>query len=190
MKKLTNVLLIFLLLLTNNAFALTWYWGENPDVTYTDTALSGEYSVYLPFTIVSDGDKLVGAQCNYMTGPFVDGVAIPDVRINYNMGAYWDYYTGTTLVSTGLAISPAFGYSVLPDGIYTPDHDGNIIGLLLNYYLPDSSSDSTLYQTASLNSFEITIGDASQNTPVPEPATILLLGSGLAGLAFYRRKRK
>ena len=32
--------------------------------------------------------------------------------------------------------------------------------------------------------------DDGSSSPVPEPSTILLLGSGLAGLAFYRRKRK
>ena len=34
------------------------------------------------------------------------------------------------------------------------------------------------------------VGSGSGPAPVPEPSTILLLGGGLAGLAFYRRKRK
>jgi PEP-CTERM motif-containing protein len=34
------------------------------------------------------------------------------------------------------------------------------------------------------------IGDGDGGTPVPEPGTFILLGAGIAGLAFYRRKQK
>lgn len=40
-----------------------------------------------------------------------------------------------------------------------------------------------------LDSSNLVVNGDNGTAPVPEPSTLLLLGSGIAGLAFYRRKR-
>ena len=70
--------------------------------------------------------------------------------------------------------------------------DGNIDKLTgrLAIIVPYETGDMFALQYSARNRVVGSSEDQSSPAPVPEPATILLLGSGLAGLAFYRRKRK
>ena len=100
----------------------------------------------------------------------------------------WPNSTNSGSFSDVLADYTSFSLSILPTALGSDDlsnFNGDPTGTW--------GSDYTLlhYGATGMNGGSATWGvDNFDTAPVPEPATILLLGGGLAGLAFYRRKRK
>jgi hypothetical protein len=104
---------------------------------------------------------------------FYDGATLL-AQLEIDLGGWWIFNdAATTTYDIDLATAGLLNY--LQDGQFTS------IVLALQESILDWDNDFRI-EGATLT--------ADATAPVPEPATLLLLGSGLAGLAFYRRKRK
>jgi hypothetical protein len=96
----------------------------------------------------------------------------------------WSPLQAALLISSGTGVASfEFGYvrflsSQLP---------GSIVTAQINVYDLEDPVSGTLHGIESLNTISWTVGNT---TPVPEPSTLLLLGSGLVGLLGFRRSFK
>ncbi len=111
----------------------------------------------------------------------------------YEQGTEYDFLniTGLTRLGGILEIDFIFDFDPISGSSFHLLHSGQgfIFGTSFSELLLPTFIDGR-YLELSYGSNDIFLNILGEQNPVPEPSTILLLGSGLAGLAFYRRKRK
>jgi len=117
------------------------------------------------FSITDPDDPLYGSNDEYAR-LFIEGIqCAEDYEIDNGGYAGWSKYT----------------YTLTPSMIDLLDQDG-----VLDFTLTSRQNDFFFWKSV----LNVTVGDKPTNPPVPEPATVLLFGFGLFGLAAFRKKMK
>jgi len=172
--KRTNVRLIvvLMLLMSSKAHALMLNWDNSPyAVNYGDVTPIGMQG------IITNDTNMPVILNNIIGGSFTWGSLSPP-NFEFNFSDFWIVLNGVTLLP-GETSSP-FEYGTLTPSGTVP------IGTYI------SAAESIYFGVEELffsSNFTVNVED-NVGHPIPEPATLLLFGTGLGGLAGIRLRKK